>query len=261
MKIMTLNLRFKNDFDGDNSWDNRKSVVTELISQHCPSVLGTQEGTWGQILYLQKHLAGYELLAPERVWDEQCQYCSLFFRTSELRATGGGEFWLSGTPHVHKSKGWDSAYPRMLSYGYFEEVKTGRSICAAVTHLDNKGVRAREEQARIICRWLAEQECPRILMGDFNDRPISPAHKVLTENGGMFDTWQVMRKPENEDAMTYHMFQGVPQVFRMDWILVSCHFNVSDAQVIYDHGPDGRYPSDHFPYMARLAWAGERPRK
>ena len=77
----------------------------------------------------------------------------------------------------------------------------------------------------------------------------------------MFDTWEVMRKPENEDAMTYHMFQGVPQVFRMDWILVSCHFNVSETQVIYDHSPDGRYPSDHFPYMTRLVWAVEGPQK
>ena len=155
MRIMTLNLRFQNDFDGDNSWENRKTVVTELISNHGPSILGTQEGTSAQIRYLERHLAGYELLAPGRVWEDDCQYCSIFFRTTELRALSGGEFWLSDTPRVHRSIGWDSAYPRMLSYGIFEEVKTGNTVCAAVTHLDNIGVKAREEQARIICHWLA----------------------------------------------------------------------------------------------------------
>ena len=38
---------------------------------------------------------------------------------------------------------------------------------------------------------------------------------------------------------------------RMDWILVSPHFRVQDASVIRGH-VEGRYPSDHFPYMAAL---------
>ena len=45
---------------------------------------------------------------------------------------------------------------------------------------------------------------------------------------------------------------------RMDWILVTPHFRVKDATVILDH-VEGRYPSDHFPYMTmvNLERAGE----
>lgn len=251
MLVMTFNLRFQNDFDGKNSWDNRKQIVTELISHYAPSVLGTQEGTVGQLRYLQENLADYELFAPERLWEEDCQYCSLFYRRDRLMPLGGGEFWLSDTPEVHRSIGWDSAYPRMISYGFFQEVNSDRKICAAVTHLDNIGIEARKQQARIACEWLSDQECPRILMGDFNDRPSSEVHKVIT-GSGLLDTWQVLRKLEDESGITYHKFQGIPQVFRMDWIFVTSEFDVTDARVIRDHGPEDRYPSDHFPYLARL---------
>ncbi|MHC1729825.1 MAG: endonuclease/exonuclease/phosphatase family protein [Syntrophobacteraceae bacterium] len=253
MLIMTFNLRFQNDFDGDNGWESRKELVVGLISRYSPTILGTQEGTVGQLRYLQKHLSGYELYAPQRYWDEDCQYCSLFFRSGELRAVDGGEFWLSETPDIHRSLAWDSAFPRMLSFGFFEDAVVGRRICAAVTHLDNIGAEARKQQARIICEWFSRQDCPLVLAGDFNDHPGSAVHGLLLNNG-LLDTWQVLGKREDESGMTYHKFQGIPQFFRMDWIFVSPELSVVDAQVVYDCSPTGRYPSDHFPYMAQVAW-------
>ncbi|MCE5335796.1 MAG: endonuclease/exonuclease/phosphatase family protein [Desulfobacteraceae bacterium] len=253
MKIMTFNLRFENDFDGENGWDHRKDLVTRLIANHRPCLLGTQEGTTGQLRYLQNNLAGYELLAPDRIWEEDCQYCSIFYRPELLRSLSGGEFWLSETPDVHRSTGWDSAYPRMMSYGFFEQSATGRKFCVAVTHLDNVGAEARRQQARIIREWFESYDCPKILMGDFNDGPFSEVHATLT-GGGLIDTWQALSRIEDQNGSTYHKFKGVPQFFRMDWILVTPDFSVADARIIHDHDPRGRYPSDHFPYMSQLAW-------
>jgi endonuclease/exonuclease/phosphatase family metal-dependent hydrolase len=253
MRIMTFNLRFQNDFDGENGWENRKELVTEVVAGYKPSILGTQEGTVGQLRYLEQHLAGYRLHAPERLWEDGCQYCSIFFRVEDLRPVSGGEFWLSRTPEIHRSKGWDSAFPRMISYGIFEEIASGRHVCVAVTHLDNMGVEARKQQAGIICDWLTGQNCPSILMGDFNERPQSTVHKILTESG-LLDTWEILQRPEDQSGITYHKFEGIPQIFRMDWIFITPELNVRDATVIHDHSPAGRYPSDHFPYMVRLEW-------
>ncbi|MEZ4604734.1 MAG: hypothetical protein R2861_15425 [Desulfobacterales bacterium] len=44
MKIMTFNLRFENDRDGDNSWVNRRRMVVDIINRYQPDILGTQEG-------------------------------------------------------------------------------------------------------------------------------------------------------------------------------------------------------------------------
>ncbi len=253
MLIMTFNLRFQNDFDGDNGWEARKEFVVDLIQRYRPTVLGTQEGTIGQLEYLRKYLTGYDLYAPQRYWDKDCHYCSLLFRTGELRPVDGGEFWLSETPERHRSLGWDSAFPRMMSYGFFEHGAEGKLFCAAVTHLDHIGAEARKRQAGIISEWLSMQKCPRVLAGDFNDHPDSVVHKLLVSNG-LLDTWQVLGKGEDEEGITYHKFLGVPHYFRMDWILVSREFTVMDARVIRDRSPSGRYPSDHFPYVARIAW-------
>ncbi|MEZ4579373.1 MAG: hypothetical protein R2875_15590 [Desulfobacterales bacterium] len=44
MKIMTFNLRFENDRDGDNSWVNRRRMVVDIINRYQPDILGTGRG-------------------------------------------------------------------------------------------------------------------------------------------------------------------------------------------------------------------------
>lgn len=82
MKIMTFNLRFENDRDGPNSWVFRRDLVIQLINRYAPSIPGTQEGTCSQIWYLRDHLPEYHLHAPNRVYDDTCQYPTLFVKMS-----------------------------------------------------------------------------------------------------------------------------------------------------------------------------------
>ena len=169
MKVMTFNLRFENDRDGENSWGRRRHAVVDVIRKYAPAVLGTQEGTPRQLEYLQDQLPQYRMYAPPRPWDETCQYPTLFYRTERLTALTGGEFWLSLTPQIHRSKDWDSAFPRMMSYALLREEDTSRTFWAVVTHLDHLGSLARLEQTGMLVEWLQERSEPRLLMGDFND--------------------------------------------------------------------------------------------
>ena len=251
MRLMTFNLRFENHQDGVRTWFFRRKSVTDLILRYKPDIIGTQEGMWHQLLYLRDHLPGYGLLAPERVLDATCQYPSLFFDGNRLMPSDGAEFWLSETPHIHRSKSWDSAFPRMMSYGKFER-RQEAPLWVAVTHLDHACPEARLQQAGIIARWFGEVKGPAILMGDFNDRPESPAHGLLTApETGLSDTWQILNGDEGEGSYTHHGFTGVPRKSRMDWILVSPHFRVRKTEIVRDH-THGSYPSDHFPYMVDL---------
>lgn len=249
MRAMTFNLRFDNEADGENAWVRRRELVARVICGYAPAIVGTQEGTVGQLDYLGGHLAGYRLFAPDRVWDDTCQYPTLFYREDIFLPVEGAEFWLSETPEVHRSKSWDSAFPRMISYGLFKDLRNGNRLWAAVTHLDNIGVDARIRQARVIDGWIERHSNGCILMGDFNDSPGSAAHRLLTTR--LRDSWQAMGRGEDENSMTYHMFSGFPRVARMDWILVSHDFMVKEYRIVHDH--DGvRYPSDHFPCFADL---------
>ena len=252
MKIMTFNLRFENSSDGPNAWKYRRELVTELIKKYAPSVLGTQEGMCSQLDYIRDNLPGYILHAPLRTLDATCQYPTLFIFKDDFKLHEGGEFWLSKTPDVHRSKSWDSAFPRMISYARVSDVDTDRVFWIAVTHLDHMGTEARYQQAKIIAEWVQTRTDPVILMGDFNDSPESATHEILTSSEtGLLDTWQVLRSAEDVHSFTHHGFTGRPQKTRMDWILTGSHFVVERAEIVRKH-IEHRYPSDHFPYIAAL---------
>jgi len=249
---MTFNLRFENDRDGQNAWVYRRKLIVEVINRYRPAAIGTQEGRWTQLLYLRDHLPEYHLHAPRRVIDNTCQYPTLFIRKQDFHVGEGRDFWLSKTPDVHRSKDWDSAFPRMMSYASVRLTGSEKAFWFAVTHLDHRGATARYEQARIIASWIEKQKEPVILMGDFNDVPGSPVHELLvTPETGLLDTWQVLGREEGPQSFTHHGFTGVPRDSRIDWILASPHFKIMAANIIRDHF-DGRYPSDHFPYLVDL---------
>jgi endonuclease/exonuclease/phosphatase family metal-dependent hydrolase len=142
----------------------------------------------------------------------------------------------------------------MMSYGVFQDRETGRKLLIIVTHLDHQGTEARLQQARLIVSFLKKHSVPAVVMGDFNDRPGSRTHELLTSSDvGLYDTWQLLGKNEGEESMTHHGFSGLPQKTRMDWILVSSHFRARRARIIRDNA-QGFYPSDHFPYLVDLEW-------
>jgi endonuclease/exonuclease/phosphatase family metal-dependent hydrolase len=252
---MTFNLRFENDRDGLNGWSYRRKSVARLINKHAPSILGTQEGKYSQLSYLQENLPAYVIHTPDRLTDDVSQCPTLFIQNDEFEILEGKEEWLSTTPDVYLSKDWGSAFPRMMSYAKILHKKSGKHLWVAVTHLDHIGVEARYNQAKIIADWAKNRNEAVVLMGDFNDNPGSPVHGVLTApETKLRDTWQTLERKENSGSFTNHGFDGIPQKTRMDWILISPHFHVTDAAIIRDNVA-GRYPSDHFPYSVDLEWA------
>jgi len=251
---MTFNIRFASPTDGANAWQFRRELVIKVIRDYAPAIVGSQEGMWDQLLSLKQHLPDYALHVPDRVVDNTCQYPTLFYVAKKFDIKEGGEFWLSKTPTVHRSKDWGSAFPRMVSYGIFFDRDTEKEVLVAVTHLDHESSEARWHQAKLIGEFLQQYEGPSLVMGDFNDGPGSPVHQLLVSAAcGLQDTWQMLGRVEDEQSMTHHGFNGVPQKTRMDWVLVSKHFRVIDALIIRDN-TEGRYPSDHFPYLVDLQW-------
>jgi endonuclease/exonuclease/phosphatase family metal-dependent hydrolase len=249
---MTFNLRFENDFDGENSWSHRRDFLVRTILKYGPQVVGTQEGKPSMFAFLNEHLHGYRMAAEWRHWDENCQYPTLYYREEDLTPLEGNEFWLSNTPKVHMSKSWDSAFPRMISCVLLETKQSKQQIWFAVTHLDHISEMARNQGAKMISTWAVDKVDPIVLMGDFNDVPGSEVHRILTgARGPLVDTWLALERKEGEWSYTQHGFTGVPDIGRIDWILVSPHFAVLDAAIVRDQVA-GRYPSDHFPYWADL---------
>ncbi|MBM4285040.1 MAG: endonuclease/exonuclease/phosphatase family protein [Deltaproteobacteria bacterium] len=253
MQLMTFNLRFANPQDGPNHWEYRKELVVDTILRCAPDLLATQEGTVPQLDYLARRLPDYRALTVHRRVDPTFQYPTIFFRHGVLEVRDSGDFHLSETPGVHRSKSWESAFPRIVTYGRFRLTGQGPWFFFINTHLDHVSASARLAGARLIARYFSQRREPLILAGDFNEPPAAPVHREFVGPHRLFlDTWQAVHASE-EDAATQHHFDGHPRGSRIDWILVTPPFRVERAEIIrYNQG--GRYPSDHFPYLAEVVY-------
>jgi len=185
--------------------------------------------------------------------DPTCQYPTIFYRQGGLHVEASGEFWLSETPSVHRSQSWDSAFPRLVTYGLFEEAAGNLRFSFANTHLDHISAQARFHGARMIREHFFPRPEPLILVGDFNEPPDAQVYRqFLGPDSPLCDTWRAFHPP-GEEAPTQHGFDGRPRGSRIDWILVSSRFRIKRVHLITDN-QDGRYPSDHFPYLAEVAY-------
>ena len=253
MRLMTFNLRFATPIDGPNEWEYRKELVAEIILARGPHLLGTQEGTVPQLEYLAKHLPQYLPLIGHRTIDRTCQYPTVFYREDLFQVVESGEFWLSETPTVHRSKSWDSAFPRMVTYGLFQERGRDLRFWFIDTHLDHISALARVQGARMIREHFFPRQQPLILVGDFNEPPDSPVYQELLGPGSpVQDSWRALHPP-GEEATTQHNFDGSSRGSRIDWILLSSSFRVKEAFMVTDNW-NGRYPSDHYPYAAEVEY-------
>lgn len=252
IRVMSFNIRFENPNDGEDAWHYRKELVASIVERHRPDILGTQEGRWKQLMDLKIRLPHYLLHAPRRVIDDTCQYPTLFILDSSFSVLDGDEFWLSETPRVHRSKSWESGFPRMMSFAKLRLLSLDKEIWTCVTHLDHLCAEARLRQASMLAQWAASLQAPLIIMGDFNDGPASRTHAVLTTEGTRLrDSWTAIGLDEGTHSATSHGFKGVPKKERIDWVLVSPEFEVKSVAIIRDEF-GGRYPSDHFPVIADL---------
>ena len=252
MRLLTFNLRFANPMDGPNYWDHRKELVIETMLLLQPDLVGTQEGTVPQLDYLTEHLEGFLPLVAHRQVDPTCQYPTIFYRQG-FQVKESGEFWLSETPDVHRSKSWESAFPRMVTYGLFQEAGRDLWFYFIDTHLDHISSQARFHGARLIREFFQDKKEPLILVGDFNEPPDAAVFQELTCPGcRLLDTWRALNPP-GHDPPTQHNFDGQPRGQRIDWILITDPFRVTKAEVV-GYNSAGRYPSDHFPYIVEVEY-------
>src|SRR4030042_1816228 len=247
MRIMTFNLRFATPLNGPNEWEFRKELVADVIKGRRPDLLGTQEGTVPQLEYLEAHLPGYLPLTAHRQMDRTCQYPTIFYQGERFQVKASGEFWLSETPEVHRSTSWDSAFPRLVTYGLCQEVGRDQDFYFINPHLDHISEKARFQGARMIRDYFLRFNLPLLLAGDFNEPPDSPVYRqFINAESPLLDSWRALHPP-GEEAATQHGFDGAERGARIDWILVTPPFRVRQRPICTAQ-QEGCYPSDHFPY-------------
>ncbi|RXR03431.1 endonuclease/exonuclease/phosphatase family protein [Pseudoxanthomonas composti] len=249
LKVMSFNVRTPADTN-DDRWENRRQVLFDMLREQDPDVIGTQELVKRQANDIIAALPQYTWFGTGRRGDDSDEHMGVFYRPDRLRVLDSGNFWLSDTPEVPGSISWNNLMPRMVTWARFERIADGARFTLYNTHLPyrEQDEDARERGAKLILQRMASLPAnePFVLTGDFNAKPDSGVHKVLTET--LSDAWLSTAQRSGPER-TFHNFTGKPD-YRIDWVLYR-NLQLQSVQTIDMHR-GARYPSDHFPVLARF---------
>ena len=249
---MSFNVRNMRANDGENGWDFRRGLVFDVIRRYNPDILATQEAYHEQVEDLCDALPQYVQTGAGR--DDgarEGEYCALFYRRDRFAADRQETFWFSETPSVPGSRHWTRHHARICTSVRLSA--SGESITIYNVHLDHESQDARERSARML-RGRVDGHVPPehiVVAGDFNMEEGNPAiGRLLAGTPPLADTFRV-KHPHQNACGSFHGFTGRTDGERIDFIFASAEFTVAEASILHDND-SGRYPSDHFPILARL---------
>ncbi len=242
---MSFNLRFATVLDGPNAWSRRRELAYALLREERPDVIGFQEVTPGQRRDLEEELTDYASLGEGRNGKGKGEQCAVFWRTDRLTVEHGATFGLHPKGHVGR-RAWDAALPRICTYVRFPGLDLFN------VHLDHVGRKARLLGLREVVDRVRPGH-PTLIMGDFNALETSRSVRYLLREGFQ-DTFRLTHPSVDQRQGTFHGFQGFVTGPRIDFIFACPQMEVLQARILR-HNNEGRFPSDHFPILARVRLA------
>lgn len=279
LTVASYNIRVENANDekqGDG-WKQRYPIVCQLIKFNDFEIFGAQEVREGQLADMLSELPEYAYVGVGRNDGlKSGEYSPVFYKKDKFKLLKEGTFWLSETPDA-PSLGWDAAYPRVCSWGYFKDKESGLKFWFMNLHMDHKGVEARKESAKLVLKKIQEMcgKDPVILTGDFNVDQHNESYQLLESSPLLKDSY--------EEAEICYAPNGTFNNFkannfsdsRIDHIFVSPFFTVkrygiltdtyrteivNEEAVTSENFPKevsltkytARVPSDHFPIKVVL---------
>ncbi|MBN2176005.1 MAG: endonuclease/exonuclease/phosphatase family protein [Bacteroidales bacterium] len=253
---MSYNIWFDNPENTENPWSERKNGIKETINQLKPEIFCVQEALDHQVKFLE--FGEYKHFGVGRDDGKNAgEFSAILFDTIRFGFKNGGNFWLSETPDIAGSKGWDAECVRIATWIHLLDSKTGKLFFVFNTHFDHMGETARLESAGLIKQKIAEiaGDQPVILTGDFNCQRGSDPYQVITDEDfskPLSDTRYVSDNLSSEPDYSFvgSEFKGSKGNI-IDHIFVSQDIKVFKA-LIYENCQNGKCPSDHLPVVSEI---------
>lgn len=252
--VMSFNIRLGSVDDGENHWNIRKDKVNDLINYYEADFVGLQEAQKFQINYLLQENSLYDFVGKPRDDGENAEYSCIFYLKNKYKVLEQNTFWLSETPGK-STKSWDAAYPRIVTYALFENLKTKKKIWVFNTHFDHVGMVARQKSAEIILNKMKELQSkknyPAILTGDFNSQEKDAWMKPLFENLQEARNSSVTKPYAEKGTWNGFNFKEKPTE-QIDFIFSSKKNTIVKKYRTITDFYDFKYPSDHLPIVAKI---------
>lgn len=267
LTVMSFNIRYGTAKDGDDHWTARRNMLFDLVREQDADLIGLQEALDFQIEEIAAAAPAYAVVGVGR--DDggaTGEYSAILFRKSRFHVAEAGTFWFSDTPAIPGSRSWGNNITRICTWARFID-RDGRGFYVYNVHLDHQSQPSRERSTLLLRERVDTRSVPRdpvVITGDFNVGEDNPALAALTGQSGpgastgpapFVDAFRVVR-PDEHPAGTFTGFKfGNTAGDKIDYVLVQPGAEVMRAEILRDSRHE-RYPSDHFPVLARvrLAW-------
>ena len=258
LSVMSFNIRYATDRDGDNRWTARRGMLVDLLRKENPDIIGVQEALDGQLSDITRALTGYSIIGVGRDDGKAGgEYSAILFKSARFRVAQSGTFWLSATPEVVGSRTWGNRIPRICSWGRLIGDR-GQAFWVFNVHLDHESQASREQSVGLLLQRIRSRspaDEPVIVTGDFNvgegNAALEPLLGPANGNAPFIDTFRNIH-PNETDVGTYTAFEfGRTKGAKIDYVLVQPGTEVLRADILR-YSRNRRYPSDHFPVVATV---------
>lgn len=259
LSVMSFNIRYGTANDGENHWSRRREMLFDVIREQNADLVGLQEALASQIDEIVAAVPAYAVVGVGR--DDgraRGEFSAILFRRDRFRVADSGTFWFSDTPAVPGSKSWGNTITRISTWARFVD-RDGSAFWHFNLHLDHQSQPSRERSTELLFQRITARAIPAepvIVTGDFNVGEGNVAIHTLIGNPAtsaapLVDTFRV-RHPDAKEVGTFNGFAfGKTTGDKIDYVLVEPGTQVIDAAIIRTSRND-RYPSDHFPVVARV---------
>ena len=239
------------------SWEVRKDNVAQYVLDNNIDIVGMQEVTFKQLNDLRERLKGYDYVGVGRTdGKEKGEFTPVFFRADKYEPLEKGNFWLSETPDVPGSKGWDAALERVASYVKLKDKATGKIFMAINTHYDHIGVQARKESAKLIMSKIKSivGDRPAVVTGDFNITEDNEAYSTMVNSESKMNDAYHMTAHHTGAPYTFHDYcrKSPLKAHKIDYIFVTPNVKVLQSHI--ERETPTKRISDHNPHWADLAF-------
>jgi endonuclease/exonuclease/phosphatase family metal-dependent hydrolase len=252
LDVMSFNIRYGTAKDGENSWAARRRMLLDLLRRQDADLIGLQEALDFQIDEIVAALPAYASIGVGR--DDGAargEFSAILYRKGRFRVAEAGTFWFSDTPSVPGSRSWGNTITRICTWARFID-RDGRGFFVYNLHLDHQSQPSRERSTELLRERIEARSFsgdPVIVTGDFNVGEKNPALATLL--GPFVDTFRVVR-PDERTVGTFNGFKyGRVDGEKIDYVLVQPAAQVLSADILR-FSRNRRYPSDHFPVVARV---------
>ncbi len=227
-----------------NVWVSSYSVaradrVAQRIKEYSPDTIGFQETSPTWMDYLSTKLSDeYAYVGIGRDGVGKGESNPVFYKKAVFELLEEGTKWLSDTPDKI-SKYESSSLNRVFTYAKLKHKESGQVVLIVNTHLEHTSSEAREDQIKVICRFLQEYGAyPTVLTGDFNCQVSEAPIRYLLSNTALKNSMNLAAKKE----MAY-TFESSSKV--IDFAFVDPTYMFIDHYKVATGKINGEVVSDH----------------